>query len=435
MASFFGSIIDYLTGKSSSIDMRGIVSSNVKKNNFSSIASKASEGILQFPVIISNTIDYDTAVMVMKACERSYASFAKVVFSMNADMSDTGADNMSDYLGTFHQNTDSSLDSDPATLGNSFESFIIDKDPKYTYKCELFTPDKKIMSSRLTEELKPYIENFCLNSLNDMCQSRPLSLSGTTVNTEGFRPAKKSVVYTNKLRATTEAIVTADRTEKIFGDADVKKANELQPTFIRLAVTRIQKADGAEDSKTITYTVTIGIKATLHPVPSDEYISNLVDACEYKGTLFRFIRWTTGEIDFIRDFVLRMDLFAKETRNAANATSHWWNSLKKRAREAKISRVNSNRLLPNATFVISRTEADYIKANFGYDLFKDSLVEGIMREYFLLGIIIVDSASEICHVRYDGQKRYQVLTFKAMEREGGNAERQFKEMLRATKKM
>ena len=58
-----------------------------------------------------------------------------------------------------------------------------------------------------------------------------------------------------------------------------------------------------------------------------------------------------------------------------------------------------------------------------------------MREYFLLGIIIVDPSNELCHIKYDGQSKYQVLTFKAMERENGNVERQFKEMLRASKRM
>ena len=36
---------------------------NARNNNFSSIAAKASEGILQFPVIISDSISYEAAVM------------------------------------------------------------------------------------------------------------------------------------------------------------------------------------------------------------------------------------------------------------------------------------------------------------------------------------------------------------------------------------
>lgn len=422
MASFFGKLADYLLGDDSVLDIDKILFDNPKKNNFSSIASKATEGILQFPVIISNSIDYDTAVMVSKACERSYASFVKVVFSMNADMSDTGSNNFSDYLQSFHQNVGTKVDTDDS-VSNLFEGYSIENSEyKYEIKFESVEPKDCRMTALLLEDMKPYINNFCLTKLNDVYQPKRIGNVATSISLEASKP--------QYLKGAEAQRITASGKE-VFMDSDVKKANELQPTIIRLEVTRSSK----KNSEPIRYHVNIGIKATLHMVTSNEYISNLVDACEYKGTLFRFIRWTTGEINFMRDFVLRMDLFAKETKNAVNSTSHWWNSLKKRARNAKISRVSDKRLLPNATFVISSAEVEFIKSNFGFDLMNDKLVGRIMKEYFLLGMIVVDTASEICHIRYDGQERYQLLTFKALEREGGNAERQFKEMLRASKKM
>ena len=61
MASFFGNVIDYIFGETDTLDSKNIIIDNVKRNNYSSIAAKASEGILQFPVIMSNTIDFDTA--------------------------------------------------------------------------------------------------------------------------------------------------------------------------------------------------------------------------------------------------------------------------------------------------------------------------------------------------------------------------------------
>ena len=414
MASFFGKMMDYLLDDKKSVfdDIEKVVITNPKKNNFSSIASKASEGILQFPVIISNSIDYDTAVLVSKACERSYAGFVKTVFSMNADMSDTDSDNISDYLTTFHQNMGSSLDSD-GSLRDMVESYTgsFPEKNEENIKMRFLEPNKKVMTSQDIEEMKPYVENFCLTKLNDLYQPRKIS-----------QVALESIVNPTRPAA-----------QKVFVDSEVKKANELQPTFIELEVTRSSK--DSDNKRSICYRINIGIKATLHMVNSAEYISNLVDACEYKGTLFRFIKWTTGEINFIRDFVLRMDLFKKETKNLAISKSHWWNALKKRAREAKISKVSDKRLLPNATFVISRSEVDYIKSNFGYDLMNDGIIKSIMKEYFLLGIVIVDTASELCHIRFDGQNKYQLLTFKALEREGGNVERQFKEMLRASKRM
>lgn len=431
MASFFGNVIDYIFGETDTLDSKNIIIDNVKRNNYSSIAAKASEGILQFPVIMSNTIDFDTAILVSKACERAYAGFAKVVFSMNADMSDTGSQNISDYLKAFHQNGGlSTTDSDPATLRNAIESFEFeDKETKTFFTCEFFIPKNAIMSNKLVESLKPYVEDFCLTKLNDLYQPRSVKSASYTINTEGMQEVQKPTKYSRKLIATEAGGVDPSA----FSSGEVKKANEMQPTFIKLHVTRAQRVGGTINK--IEYSVTIGIKATLHVVPSTEYITNIVDACEYKGTLFRFIRWSSGEIEFVRDFVLRMDLFSRETKNKVNSTSHWWDALRNRAREAKISRVNSNRLLPNATFVLNRAEVDYIKANYGYDLLSDKLANQIMREYFLLGIIIVDPSNELCHIKYDGQSKYQVLTFKAMERENGNVERQFKEMLRASKRM
>lgn len=433
MASFFGKVFDYLVGDSDSIDAKDTIVRNVKKNNFSSIAAKASEGILQFPVIVSNAIDFDTAILISKACERSYAGFAKVVFSMNRDVSDTSSDSVSDYLKVFHQNDgQSTTDSDPATLGNAFENFIVNGENE-TFECSLVYPKNNIMVAQLRDQLKPYIENFCLTKLNDLYQPTRISKTGYKVSMEGWIDEEKKQINARVVREADEvmSMTRGSSTGRVFGDAEVKKANEMQPTFILLKVSRISK----ESRRPIEYEITIGIKATLHVVPSAEYISNLVDACEYKGTLFRFIKWTTGEIDFIRDFVLRLDIFERETRNRENSSSGWWDALKKRARAAKISRVNANRLLPNATFVFTRAEVDYIKSNFGYDLLSTKIATQLMKEYFLLGYVVVDSSSEVVQIMYDGQKKFQTLTFRALERENDNKERAFKDMLRQVKKM
>ena len=426
MASFFGTLFDLLIGEEK-IPSAAQVGNNALKNNFSSIAAKASEGILQFPVVISNAVDFDAAVTTGKALERSYASFVEVVFSMNKDLGDVNTDNISDYLHSFHQNTDTTTDTSSffeESLKPDKPLGFKDEKTETTFECQLYYPEKPLMVGVLKEQLKPYIENFCLTKLNDLYTPRRISETSYRVNMEGYITEKK---------VPEKAVVTEDmlRNTTPFGTADVKKANELQPTFIVLRVEKRLKGQVTP----IVYNVTVGIKTTLHPVSSKEFISNLVDACEYKGTLFRFIKWTTGEIGFIRDFVLRMDQFSKETARRANKDSSWWNALRNRARQAKISKVQSNRLLPNATLVFSKDEADYIKANYGYDLLSFNLASRIMKEYFLLGYIILDSSTETAYILYDGQTKFQATSFKALERENSNAERQFKEILRATKKM
>ena len=105
------------------------------------------------------------------------------------------------------------------------------------------------------------------------------------------------------------------------------------------------------------------------------------------------------------------------------------------ARDAKMSKVKTNRLLPNASFVFTVDEVEYIKANFGYDLLSSKMAKQLMKEYFLLGYVVLDMANEVAHIMYDGQKDFQLMTFRNLERESVNAERQFKDALKAMRQM
>jgi hypothetical protein len=484
---------------------------NRNANGFSSIASKASEGILQFPVIMSNSIDYDTAVIITKTCERSYANFVQIVFSMNKDMGDVNASNVSQYLRRFHDNNNSSVVDttkhysstgfgkmqDMATgnynSGNAMqdmglrESFSVAGKNGVSFKCEMYYPQKPMLSKELKDSLKPYIENFCLTKLNDLYKPMDLKKASFAIpmfEADGYVDDRRKyyekykndhavpfMTYgkftddmyhyykylddnnltekdltqdeynnENNSRNNKERNIDHNRTDVNYHEGgrdvklepnEVKKTNEMQPTMIRISIDRVD----ADARQTITYNFLIGIKATLHAIPSDEFVSNMVDACEYKGKLFRFIKWYTGEIEFMRDFVLNMDQFGKDVQRRAAGESHWWNTLKRRARDAKISRVQTDRILPNTTLVLNRSEVEYVKANYGYDLMDRKIVARIMEEYFLLGYIVVDMASEIAYIMYDGQKDFQELTFRSLERDNVQSERAFKDMLRAAKKM
>lgn len=441
--SFFKAVCQILRGD---VDKAfDTMNNSVSQNNFSSVAAKASEGILQFPLIVSNSIDYDTAVLTAKACERAYASFVSVVFSMNRDLADVNTNNVSDYLRRFHDNyLNSTTDSGaPGGIGldtamtardkynqyqaGSTESFSFeDNGTKYT--CTLIDRGQYV-NPVLKEQLKPYIENFCLTKLNDKFKPRSLANAQYTVpmitlEAKGGKGGKGGA-QTPPPKPPIVARTTSARTNVELTNSDVKKANELQPLMIKLCV---QRNNG---TNIVTYDINVGIKATVHMVTTDEFVSNMVDACEYKGKLFRFIRWTTGEISFLRDFVLNMDLFEKETKNRAYGNSNWWEALKRRGRDAKMSKIESRRLLPNATLVFSRTEVDYIKANYGYDLLSTKIAKRLMEEYFLLGYVVLDTSSEIATILYDGQKNFQQYTFKALERENSDTARQFADMMKA----
>ena len=441
---------------------------NVKNNNFSSIAAKASEGILQFPVIISDSIDYETAVIITKALERNYATFMETIISMNATTSDVNAHNIGEYLKQFHDNSMSNtVDSDGrygdnVTVGNVYNAlngtyhpnaensieFSDKNNANITYTCEFYLPDKVILNNVLKEELKYYLEAYCTEKLNDKYQPTKLENAGFAVPIFEARGGNKGMGF-SKLKKENERLKKQVEAQKARNTTlynkyevkssqdvnllptDVRKANELQPTFIKVTIKRSDR----ETRTMVDYNIIIGIKATLHLAKSAEYVTNLVDACEYKGTLFRFIKWTTGEISFLRDYVLRMDEFSKETTGRVTNNSHWWEALKRRARDAKMSKVKTNRLLPNASFVFTVDEVEYIKANFGYDLLSSKMAKQLMKEYFLLGYVVLDMANEVAHIMYDGQKDFQLMTFRNLERESVNSERQFKDALKSLRQM
>ena len=71
------------------------------KNNVGSIAKRASNLVLVFPVLCSTSINIQTASIISKAIERKCVSLLQILFS---SVQLTSADNMYDYLKQFHTN-------------------------------------------------------------------------------------------------------------------------------------------------------------------------------------------------------------------------------------------------------------------------------------------------------------------------------------------
>ena len=70
-------------------------------NRTGSIARRANNLVLVFPVIISSSLNIETAMIISKAIERKCVSLLQILFS---SIQLTNADNMQDYLKQFHTN-------------------------------------------------------------------------------------------------------------------------------------------------------------------------------------------------------------------------------------------------------------------------------------------------------------------------------------------
>lgn len=209
-----------------------------------------------------------------------------------------------------------------------------------------------------------------------------------------------------------------------LSDNDVKKCNELVPTTLSLT---LQVKAGSNFGGVSNFV--IGVKGLLHPVNSDDMISNLLSGYKSGNKFFNFLRWSSGEIKFIKDLILNMDNIREDVvRKHAKNGSGWWSALKRRRNIAALRRIKgSGRILPNTTIVCSINEIDELKEAYGVDLMNPTSIKKIMKTFFLLGFVVVDDSQELCHFIFDGENNYQVVSFNGLEKEN-NSKNDFKDI-------
>ena len=428
-----------------------------------SIAQMANEGILQYPVIASRAIDIETMMMVSKALERNFASFAQVAFSMYGVMDYRTTSSPAEFVRQFHQNhgddrlTLSSLTNKYATesfagnyevyendnmilFGGVFEDATgkivnLNKDQLFTVAEHL---DSTILNDKFNPKRKNVLYNFSDKELSHKYNSvQPLKEANGDLGERKFTYQRdaddvKFGMERDKMDASNlDASFkrnSIDLNRNMLSDNDAKKANELVPTVMHVRV-KVKDENGA-DAGVLDFN--IGIKAVMHPVRSNEMVTNLVAVCNNKDKLFNFFRWTTGEISFVKDFVLNVDEMKTDAANRSAGASSWWTALKRRRASNSIRKFtpNANKLLPNSSFVVTMDEVNFIEQKYGYNIMDPIFLDKIMSTYFLLGFVVVDNASQIVHFYFDGNTDFESISFSGLEKENSNSERKFKEMLK-----
>ena len=440
------------------------------KNIQRSMSRAAADGTLQFPLIASRAISFPTVQRIANAHERNAASFAQIVFSMHPEMNTAKDQNGFDYLSAFHQNADTEDDAFNLVASRVNESYCVGA---------RIVPLEGPKMHILKEELTAYGIDWREGSLNDVAPAKHLY-------DNKFNFPKSVAEQFEMRRRNYKAVTEADKSKKNYGDVyfrpdgdvnidkvegkikadhmttvnanpnitinsgsgkqteivlkdmlkdnDVKKSNELVPTLLHIRVVAVDK-DKSGDGRYVDFVV--GVKAMIHPVSTDDMIENLVDACRNHDGIFKFIRWTTGEISFLKDFLFNMNAYRKDVARQADGSSPWWNRLK---HMANISRMKAaaflgKQMIPNAAIVVTQEEVDLIKNQYGFDLMNPAFVEKIMKKFFLMTFIVVDDSIEVAHFKYDGQKSYQTVSYSGLEKENSNSARQFKDILRAVQRM
>ena len=443
----------------------GTSSTGFKMN--SNIAKEAKGLTAVFPVLVSESVSVEQAQMIAKAAERKYVTMFQMLFAASQI---TDAKSSQSYLKKFHNNITSSLDLSDMTVDD-----VID----FANKLDEEVQTTALTNARITEAAKAVLEDLAFNESYTKVLAEnlnPVSLNNYKVKTvfgdykatqvseanddyytvedrsdstewEG-RDDNNGNVYKQRTNTTTRRtpITARDRAatlkdknatlkdkadiiSKQIVTTDIKKANEATPSL--MIINFVTQADGRDNE--IVNTAVIGVKCVIHYVPSSEMMNRMVLKNTDRRGLLNFIRATTGEIQFFRDFLFAIDRAKIDAvaKTSKGSNSRIWKMLEIRANRAKMNataRADNAACAAITMLVLSKAEVDIIKQSYRLDLSKASTMLSVMKGYNFIGVAVIDEVNEKVDFLYDdGTKNFETISFMSLEREQGAGE--YKKMI------
>ena len=413
------------------------------KKSFKSIASASKNLTLVFPVIVSKGLTIDSAAMVTKAIERKCVMMLQMLFSA---MNISNSANAMEYIKHFHTNMKMDDTITPDSIISAMDDLVLSKegavseyilhDPKTK---RLIENDMKNIDYVLPDSISEYgLEDYSIinrmghtiivneakknNKKNHNNGHNRHKYNNRPNNKKNHNNAHNSHEYNNRSYDDEKNMRIKDKIDLLryqLLDNDVKKSNELVPTT--MMINFVSK----EGDKPINTQAVIGVKAKMYPVDQMDILNRLTIKHKDKNRLIEFVRSTTREISFVRDFLFCIDKCKMDalSNSSKGSTSKLWKLLERRALKSKIRRglgqVNDASAI--TTLVITQEEVEYLKKTENIDLNDPRIIRPIMESLNFMGVCIVDEASEKASFIFDtGDDIYETLPFTALERENND---------------
>ena len=340
---------------------------SVKEDDYAGIAEKAKDSIAYFPVIVPDTLDLEIATKITRALERVYGNFLVTSMSLR---NITQEDDVNEFIKKFHQNRD----------GGAFVENV---------------------------ELKDVIEEAVLNLCETVEKETPKNLKNV------LKEATQTVeVFGESLVEIEERNSSAVNKTSRLSKRDISKYNDMTPTMFE--VTLYVKTEGG----LFDITFDMGVKTIMHTVSDNEIIEQMASGAERKRKFFNFIKATTGEIKFFKDYLFMVDNAKKDAVESNKKNGGQWAWLRTDKLLSKFKKfLKGKPLLPITTVVMTQEQVDTISNEFNVDYEVDSNIKQVMDYYHLLGVVVVDPEREFVKAYYDGRSGCEEYTFKSLERE------------------
>jgi hypothetical protein len=383
--------------------------------NNKSIVRGAKDATFQFPCLISDTVPIDLANTLARTLDRVYADLTQTWISMHPIMDMSLDPTPMSYLKRLHQNIRLESVEESSDNGELYEKSITEA---YSGEALLYVSKDKNYgilisgsgaSKEMLESHKNYLDEYM--SDYDMTPITEADTDGTTAYDLANSIMDSKLRQVKKDERITTMTQTSKREAPKLLDRDVKKSNDLTPYGIQVRL--IAKNEKNEFFQYIDFIV--GVKAILHPIKSEEIISNIQRTLQNKSAIFKFLRWTTGEISLIKNIILNLD----ELKMDASSKNRWFPTLRRlKKRKFGLHDITvPHAVIPNATMVISSYEADYLLNNLAIDVQNTNVAKKILNNLFLVAFVIIDESRETVSILYDGDSDFQVYALETLERE------------------
>lgn len=394
---------------------------NSVKLNTKTITRGAKDSTFQFPCLIADSVPLDMANTMSRTLDKVYASFTQTWLSMNSVVDITINPTPLDYLRKMHQNLklEGSLNDlmvDPEDVESYMEKvqdgkykLYMSKDNSYGVVFNISNKTNRAILESHKELLKEHLSDIDMKPLEAFYEADDASSVDIV---DRFVTAQSSKASIQKQRDI--ASISNNVQAPKLVDRDIKKTNDMVPLGVQVRLIAVN--DKKEFVQYMDFIV--GVKTIMHIIQTDDMVDNLKRGIENKSLLFKFLRWTTGEISLIKDIILNLDEIKNDSVRQAGK-SPFFGTLQ-RLKNKKVGMTNftvPHAIIPNATVVISSYEADILQSKYGIDIRRDAIVRLLMNNLFLMAFVIMDEGTGTVSVFYDGDQTYQTYAIETLERD------------------
>lgn len=344
----------------------------------SSIAKAASNLVLTFPVLVDESVSLNTAQLLTRSIEGKAMVMLQLLFSAISANALKDDETAFDVIGKIHKNLNS----------DDIEDYI-----------------QRMETMATTESYE------ALDHLMKTIREENLIIDSYTFNESYPAPIDEAADATNMKDSTNKN----NRSKGFIGDVkdtDIKKVNNMMPSILVIKL--------HNEKSNITTNVAIGVKAKIQYVPQDEVIYRISSKNKDKNMLFNFIRSTTREISFLKDFLFALDKAKLDAIKIQKSSNSVWKILERRAVRNRVRLLNSDGGYGGiVSLVIS---ADTLATlNKEYD-FKASIseVENLISQYNLLAFFVADDVNErTTYLFDDASRQFTTMSYTALEKADG----------------